>query len=282
MIKLGKKQKLEVSHLVDFGAYLTSKEDEEEEEILLPKNQMPEDLKEGDLIDVFIYKDSEDRLIATCKEPEAEVGDLAWLEVKDNTDIGTFLYWGLEKDLFVPFEEQNFDMKEGNYYLVYVYVDEYTERLCATTRIYDYLSSNSDYKKNDMVDGTVYKVVPEIGAFVAIDDKYFGLIPKNEYFKNLKGGQKLKDLRVIRVREDGKLDVTLRKLKQNQIDIDADMLYEYMQSNDGILELHDKSSPHDIRKKFKISKNAFKRAVGRLLKERKITKLEKGFKITDN
>ncbi|HWQ89796.1 MAG TPA: S1-like domain-containing RNA-binding protein, partial [Desulfitobacteriaceae bacterium] len=245
--------------------------------ILLPLKQQPADAKTGDYLDVFIYRDSEDRLIATMREPLAKVGDLACLKVTAQTKIGAFLDIGLERGLFLPFREQKYPLMINRSYLVYVYLDK-SGRLSCTTDIYKYLTSDSPYHKNDKVTGTIYFLKPETGAFVAVDNKYLGLIPSSEYFSNLKIGDTV-EARVIRVREDGKLDLSPRELSFKQMDADAETLLKAMQDNQGYLSLDEKARPEEIEQEFQMSKAAFKRAIGGLLKTRKITKTESGYKL---
>ncbi len=278
MIELGRTQTLRIVNIVEFGLYLDAGTDDYTDNVLLPKNQFARDeFLEGDQIEVFIYRDSEDRIIATRKKPFAQVGELAYLEVTSKTPIGAFLDWGLGKDLFLPFREQHYDIEVGDKYLVKVYVD-HSDRLCATTSIYSALFSDSEYQKNDFVEGIAYEVRADVGVLVAIDNQYYGLIPENEYFNKIKEGEKL-TLRVIRVREDGRLDVTPRKLVQEQIGEDAEMILEKLKEKGGQMSIHDKSDPRDIKKELGMSKKAFKRAVGGLLKAGTIEKIENGLKL---
>lgn len=239
-----------------------------EQSILLPKKQVPEDAAVGDCLSVFVYKDSKDRPIATTSHPLITIGHLAVLTVKEVTDIGAFLDWGLEKDLFLPFKEQTSKVRPDHSYLVRLYIDK-SKRLCASMKIYQALSSEHDYEKDDWVSGTVYSINPEIGTFVAVDDQYFGLIPLNELHTKLSVGDTV-NVRVIRVREDGKLDLSPRNKAYLQMDTDSQLVMETIKSYDGILPFTDKASPDVIDRELGLSKNAFKRAVGRLLKQDKI------------
>lgn len=274
MIKVGTYQKLKVVRFAEQGAYLGM--DDDETTILLPKKQLTEGVKIDDEIEVFVYRDSKDRLISTTKKPYAQIGELAYLEVVENTKIGAFLDWGLEKDLFVPFKEQQYDMKSGKKYLVSLYEDK-SGRLCATTSVYEDLSSESPYKKDDMVKGTVYKVKKGLGVMVAVDNKYRGLIPQNEYFNKIFAGEII-EARVIRVREDGKLDLSPRKVAHEQMGTDAEIIMNELMENGGFLSLNDKSAPEEIKSRFNMSKNSFKRAIGRLYKEKRINITEEGIK----
>ncbi|WMJ79122.1 S1-like domain-containing RNA-binding protein [Clostridium sp. MB40-C1] len=277
MIEIGKIQVLKVAKISKIGAYLNAETDNEEDNILLPNNQLDDNVQVGDELEVFIYRDSEDRIIATRKKPLVEVGELAKLEVKETTSIGAFLDMGLEKDLLLPFKEQKYKVIPGNKYLVGVYIDK-SDRLTATTYIAKFLKTDSDYKKHDKVKGTVYSVNPELGVLVAVDNKYKGLIPKNYYFERIEVGQEVEAV-VTRVRDDGKLDLSTRESAYKEIDSDAEMILNKMKRYDGSLPLNDKSSPEEIKDRLKISKAAFKRAVGRLLKEEKIEQTEKGLKL---
>lgn len=261
---LGKKQMLRVVKLVDFGVYLGT----EEEKVLLPKKQVPEGTKTGDELEVFLYKDSSDRLIATTAEPALTLGALAVLPVADTGRVGAFLEWGLEKDLLLPFKEQTAMVEKGDKVLVALYVDK-SRRLCATMKVYDRLLTDSPYKKDDHVSGTVYEFSDNFGVFVAVDDRYSALIPKREAFGSLKVGDKVQ-ARVVKVHEDGKLDLSIREKAFIQMDADAAAIVKRMEEYGGELPFTDKAEPELIQKEFGLSKNAFKRAVGRLLKEEKV------------
>lgn len=268
MVQLGKKEQLYLLRKTDFGVYLgKNMEAPKEETVLLPKKQVPSDLEEGDKIEVFLYKDSSDRMIATTNEPAITLGEVGVLKVKEVTKIGAFLDWNLEKDLLLPFKEQIREVKDGDEVLVRLYVDK-SERLCASMKIYDYLEVFGPYVKGDHVKGIVYDIT-ELGAMVAVEKRYHGLIPKRELKKKLKFGEWI-TTRVVRVREDGKLDLSLSEEKQIQMDIDSAMIMEKLNDYGGVLPFNDKAEPKVIEKEFGISKNAFKRAVGRLLKAGKI------------
>lgn len=266
MIELGKKQTLKVVRIKDFGVYLG--DEDKDHGVLLPKKQVPEGIKIGDELEVFVYKDSSDRLISTTKSPTLEVGQLAVLKVAEIGKIGAFLEWGLEKDLFLPFKEQIEPVKKGKEYLVALYIDK-SERLCATMRVYDYLSNMSPYKEEDHVEGIIYGINPEIGAFVAVDNQYYGLIPIKDLYANYQIGDIVK-ARVVRVREDGKLDLSVREKAYMQMDADAELVLNVIDEFGGALPFGEKASPEVIKRELKLSKNAFKRALGRLLKMGKI------------
>ncbi len=267
MILLGKKQKLIVVKQVEFGIYL-AEEKGAEERILLPKKQVPEGTKIGDSLEVFVYKDSRDRLISTTQEPKVELGGLAVLQVAEVTKIGAFLDWGLEKELLLPFREQTRRVEAGEEVLIALYEDK-SSRLCATMNVYEYLETDSPYKKEDQVTGTVYEISREFGAFVAVDNRYSGLIPRKEFFGNAKIGDQV-EVRVTEVKEDGKLNLSIRQKAYLQMDQDAALVLQTLDAYDGVLPFNDKVSPEIIERELHLSKNAFKRAVGRLLKEGKI------------
>lgn len=250
---------------VDFGVYLGN----EEEKVLLPKKQVPEGVEIGDPVEVFLYKDSSDRLIATTNEPKVTLGELAVLTVADTGKYGAFLDWGLEKDLFLPFRQQTARVEKGDKYLVSLYIDK-SERLCATMKVYGLLRQDSPYKKDNHVTGIIYDTSPEFGVFVAVDNLYSALIPKKEVYGKLRVGQVI-EARVAAVKEDGKLDLSIRNKIPEQMDQDANLIYKRMEEYGGTLPFTDKADPELIKKEFGLSKNAFKRAVGRLLKEGKIT-----------
>ena len=268
-MKLGEKQVLMMEKEVDFGVYLGT----ESEHVLLPKKQVPRGLEPGDPVEVFLYKDSRDRLIATTNEPKLTLGGLAILEVIDTGKNGAFLDWGLEKDLFLPFREQTTPVKKGDSILVSLYIDK-SARLCATMKVYEKLSCDSPYQKDDMVEGIVYELSDRFGVFVAVDGKYSALIPKREVYHTYRVGETIR-ARVAAVKDNGKLDVSVREKAFIQMDVDAAKLVEYMEKNGGRIPFTDKASPETIRGEFEMSKNEFKRAVGRLLKEKKIEIREK-------
>ena len=268
-MKLGEKQVLMMEKEVDFGVYLGT----ESEHVLLPKKQVPRGLEPGDPVEVFLYKDSRDRLIATTNEPKLTLGGLAILEVIDTGKNGAFLDWGLEKDLFLPFREQTTPVKKGDSILVSLYIDK-SARLCATMKVYEKLSCDSPYQKDDMVEGIVYELSDRFGVFVAVDGKYSALIPKREVYHTYRVGETIR-ARVAAVKDNGKLDLSVREKAFNHMDVDAAKLGEYMEKNGGRIPFTDKASPETIRGEFEMSKNEFKRAVGRLLKEKKIEIREK-------
>lgn len=275
MIELGKVQKLKIVKKVDFGIYLAD-EDDLSDKVLLPAKQVPKEAEMGDEIEVFIYRDSKDRLIATTNTPKLTLGEVARLTVSQNVQIGAFLDWGLEKDLFLPFREQTKKLREGEECLAALYIDK-SERLCATMKVYPYLHLDSPYNKDDKVEGVIYEISDNFGAFVAVDDIYSGLIPKNELHRDVRIGERI-TARVTKVKEDGKLSLSIREKAYLQIGQDADKILQILDSYDGVLPFSDKASPETIKRETQMSKNEFKRAVGHLLKEKKIEIGEKSIR----
>lgn len=271
MMEIGKKQELIEVRRVDFGIYLAEKmTDNREEMVLLPAKQVPAGMKAGDRIEVFLYRDSDDRLIATVHEPLLEVGEVGLLTVKDITRVGAFLDWGLEKDLFLPYHEQRGKIGKGEKVLVAVYVDK-SGRLCATMNVYPYLKKHSPYAIGDEVQGRVYEISRNFGVFIAVDDRYSALIPKKDAQGQFDYGEILK-LRVTEVREDGRLCVTTKQKAYLQMGPDAEKILAEIERCKGVLGFDDKASPELIDRTFGISKAAFKRAVGHLMKEGRIEK----------
>ena len=271
MIELGKRQNLIIVKKVDFGVYLAENEQSSVagERVLLPNKQVPEGTGLHDTVNVFIYKDSQDRRIATCQKSLLEMGQIALLRVVSVSKIGAFLDWGLEKDLFLPFKEQTVRVREGDECLVTLYVDK-SERLCATMKLYHSLHTDSPYKEGDTVRGRVYEISDNFGVFLAVDHLYSALIPKKEAQGKYRPGDEV-TVRVVKVREDGKLTVSPHQKAYLQMDVDCDNIMQVLDEFAGVLPFDDHVSPEVIKREFGISKAAFKRAVGRLLKEEKIT-----------
>lgn len=276
MIRLGEIQELVIVKKVEFGVYLAEEGGDAQEKVLLPAKQVPADAQMGDKLPVFIYRDSSDRPIATTKEVKLMLGKTALLKVAQVGKIGAFLDWGLEKELLLPYKEQTWRIREGEECLAALYIDK-SNRLCATMKVYPYLQTDSPYKKDDRVTGRVYEISREFGAFVAVDDKYSGLIPAKEMFGSVAEGDIL-TARVTGVKEDGKLDLSIREKAYIQIAADADKILAVIESFDGVLPFNDKASPETIKREMQMSKNEFKRAVGKLLKEGKITITDKSIK----
>lgn len=265
-IKLGEKQTLKIVKQVDFGVYVGKDMDAgENERVLLPKKQVPEGARPGDEVCVFIYKDSSDRMIATTKEPGVLLGQTAVLKVAEVGKIGAFLDWGLEKDLLLPFKEQTKKVREGESCLVALYIDK-SSRLCATMKVYHYLKTKSPYIIGDQVSGVVYEISERFGVFVAVDHQYSGLIPKQEAQGEYQVGEVL-SLRVTNVKEDGKLNLNAKQKVHLQIEEDAEKVLAGIVEFAGVLPFDDKVSPEIINREFGLSKSAFKRAVGNLLKQ---------------
>lgn len=269
MFQLGKKQSLLVVKEVDFGIYLgTEPNASMNDRVLLPKKQVPEGCKIGDTLDVFLYKDSKDRMIATTNTPLLCVGEVGMLKISQVTNISVFLDWGLEKDILLPFKEQTRPIKEdeeGSEVLVAIYIDK-SNRLAATMNVYEHLRRDSDYCKDDMVEGTVYLISEEFGAFVAVDNLYSALIPRRELFGSIKVGDKI-NARVTSIKSDGKIDLSVREKAYIQIEKDAERIMALFEKHGGVLPFTDKASPEVIKRETEMSKNEFKRAVGSLLKK---------------
>lgn len=277
MIRLGEKQKLFVVKKVDFGVYLaTQMQSGGQERVLLPIKQVPENCGLGDEIEVFIYKDSQDRMIATTREPKLTLGSVAELAVAQVGKIGAFLDWGLEKDLFLPFKEQTGRVNPGDKILATLYIDK-SQRLCATMKVYEYLQKGSPYKTGDWVKGKVYEISDNFGAFVAVDNLYSALIPKRELYGEIVVGMEV-NARVTRVLEDGRLNLSVREKAYLQIEKDAEAVLKLLESYAGSLPFTDKAAPEVIRYETGMSKNEFKRAVGKLLKEGKIEITERAIR----
>ena len=267
MLKIGETQTLIIEKQVPFGVYLA--EEGGEERVLLPKLQVPAGAAVGDKVEVFLYRDSEDRMIATCRRPKLQLGQVGWLDVVQVARIGAFLDWGLDKDLLLPFREQpRTRVREGQEVLVAVYLDK-SGRLCATMNVYPYLRTDSPYTAGDQVTGTVYETSRNFGAFVAVDSIYSALIPKKELVRDIRIGETV-SARVTAVKADGKLDLSIREKGYLQMDTDMTRILARLQAEGGTLMLSDKSSPEEIREQMGMSKNEFKRAIGHLYKEGKI------------
>lgn len=257
-MKLGQRQNLKVTRIKEQGAYLS----DGQEEVLLPKKEI-EDLKENDQVNVFIYKDSKDRLIATKRQTKIEVGQIKELEIVAKSKVGYFADMGLEKDIFLPYKEVMGRIRVGEKCLFYMYVDR--DRLCITMKLGEHLLRNDHYKVNDIVEGTIYALERGLGAFVAIENKYDGFIPQEE----LKGAYRIGDTieaRVQRILRDKKITLTIREKAYKQIGADADEILKLIKENGGTLNLGDKSKSEEIKKITGLSKSAFKRALGHLYK----------------
>lgn len=297
MIQLGKIQSLKVLRTTSIGVYLgegaggeadplavfarkstgNTASITETTDILLPKNEFKEFPKVGETIEVFIYKDSEDRPIATCVRPKITLGEIALLRCTQVTKIGAFLDWGLKKDLFLPFKEQNGRVSEGDECLVCLYIDK-SSRLAATMKVYHHLSNEAPYSKGDWVDGIVYDLSDEFGAFVAVDCRYSALIPKKVLQRGVKLNEKVR-ARVSNVMPDGRLELSLREVGHIQLEPDSKLILEKLQAAGGSLPYNDRSDAAEISEYFGMSKAAFKRACGHLFKERIIRIEDDGISI---
>lgn len=264
MIKLGERQTLTIVKKVEFGVYLAESKDNAEEKVLLPVKQVPEGAMPGDVVEVFVYRDSKDRMIATTNTPKLKMGEVAELAVAQVGKFGAFLDWGLEKDLLLPFKQQKRRVQPGDKVLVSLYIDK-SGRLCATMNVYENLRCDSPYKKNDQVTGRVYEISDNFGAFVAVDNIYSALIPKKELYGKVMPGEDV-TARVTQVKEDGRLDLSIREKAYLQIEKDAEEILRIIDSYDGVLPFNDKVSPEIIKRETGMSKNEFKRGVGNLLK----------------
>lgn len=266
MLEIGKRQLLTIVKKVDFGVYLAKEQEADpEEKVLLPRKEVPENVQPGDEIEVFLYRDSKDRMIATVRQPKLSLGEVAVLRVKENGKIGAFLDWGLEKDLLLPFREQVRKVRPGEECLVALYLDK-SKRLCATMKVYHYLRTDSPYEKDQKVTGTLYEISDNFGAFVAVDNCYSALIPKKEPLGNARVGDTV-EARVTEVLKDGKLSLSLREKAYIQMNEDAQKLLKLLEEQGGELPVGDKSSPEKIKELTGMSKNEFKRAAGNLYKQ---------------
>lgn len=268
MFKLGEYQTLIYTKKVDFGIYLEEEDDLSHERVLLPKKAVPEDINLGDKVEVFLYKDSSDRLIATTKKPLVTLGSISLLTVSQVNKMGAFLDWGLEKDLFLPYKQQTKKVKAGDSVLVALYIDK-SERLCATMNVYKYLKANSPYLAGDEVSGVIYETSDNYGFFVAVDNKYQGIIPNKEAYGDLDIGKEIK-ARVTTVRDDGKLNLRVREKFDVLNAVDMDKIIKLLDDYNGVLPFSEKASPEVIKRETGMSKNEFKKTIGHLYKQRLI------------
>jgi predicted RNA-binding protein (virulence factor B family) len=264
LVKIGDFNKLTIARKVEFGFFLDGKGGDDvfmhrkftNYEVLIP----------GDEVNVFVYKDSKDKLAATLNPPLAKVGEIGYFEVVDATKIGYFINIGLEKDILVPFSAKHYDISVGNKYLFYIYLDK-SDRIAATTRIEEHLTTDSNYSVGDTVTGVVYGFQTNQSAMVCVDNKYEGVILHNEYFTNLKVGDKL-NLKVIKIYEDGKLGLTPRQGREEELnELEVKILNHLNNASRGFMPYNDKSDPADIASMFNCSKKNFKRALGILMKK---------------
>ncbi len=276
-IRLGKRNRLEVLREVDFGVYLDGGEIGD---ILLPRRYVPENCKIGDIVDVFLYLDSEERLTATTEHPLVEVGKFAYLQVKWTNEFGAYLDWGLMKDLFCPFREQKMRMQQGHSYIVYCYIDTVTYRITASAKVEKFLSKEiPPYEQGECVEILVQQKT-DLGFKAIVEGRFGGLIYGNEVFSDIHAGDRLSAY-IKQVREDGKIDLTLQPHGKELVEGFSERLLNYMLSVDsGFIPFHDKTPAEDIYAKFQVSKKTFKRAVGDLYKHRLIKISDEGLELT--
>ncbi|MBK5243625.1 MAG: RNA-binding protein [Eubacteriaceae bacterium] len=273
MIETGKIQTLEINRITAIGAFLYDGTDAQNV-VLLPEKEVPKSARVNDDIEVFVYRDSKDRIISTTRRPKILLGEFGHLKVADITKVGAFMEWGLEKDLLLPYNEQTTKIQKGRDYLVYLYLDK-SDRLCATMKIYPLLKVGSDHKIGEWVEGYVYQINPELGAFVAVENLYHGLILMKDADIDIQCGEKV-NARISEIRLDGKLILTPNRQAYKEIPKDAILILTKMNENQGLLPYNDHTSPHIIKKELNMSKSSFKRAVGKLLKEKKVRITERG------
>jgi len=272
MIQLGQYNRLKATRSTRHGMYLA---DEEGMEVLLPRKYVPEDLKEEQYMEVFVFNDSEDRPTATTVQPKILLHQIAFLQVKQVNRFGAFLDWGLEKDLLVPFREQRKEMIKGKSYLVYLYVDDESQRLVATNKWHRYINNEDLTVEQDQEVDLIIANSTDLGINVIINHKHQGLIYKNEIFRRLRPGDQVKGF-IKLIREDNKIDVRLQQQGYAHVEPNADKILQILRNNDGFLALHDGSSPDDIRSQLEMSKKTFKKAIGALYKRQLIEIKSKG------
>jgi predicted RNA-binding protein (virulence factor B family) len=270
LVNIGEFNKLKIARQTDFGWFLNAGTGSTKDDILLPKNNaLGQELNTDDEVDAFIYRDSKDRLVATLKKPLAQVGDLAYLKVVATTKIGSFVNFGLEKDILVPLKEKLYGLQDNRSYLFYIYLDK-TGRIAATTDVDRFLNIADKYKIGDSVTGTVYGFQTNRSAMIAVDNLYKGVILYNEYFTDLLHGDLL-ELSVNKIYEDGRLGLTPRKSARMEVTSLQQIILDYLKEHNGKMPFNDKTSPEEIYAAFHISKNYFKQALGGLMKKNLIT-----------
>ena len=276
-MEIGKTNRLKAARTTEFGFFLS---DDEGNEVLLPNAYVSDELKLEDEINVFIYRDSENRIVATTLKPYVELDEFAYLKVNQVNKFGAFLDWGLPKDLMVPFSEQKERMEEGRSYIIFMFMDESTERLVATTNLNEFFYSDDiDVMQGDEVELLLYKM-SDLGMNAIVDNLYKGLIFKSDIHKDIRVGDRVRGY-VKQVRNDGKIDLALEPIGyKDSIEKTADMILSAINENDGVLSLTDKSSPEEISEVLGISKKAFKRGLGYLYKKKKVKLLEGGIKLS--
>jgi len=275
MFKIGEKTTLKVDRIQSPGAFLV---DEDDNDVLLPNKYLTDSIEIGDNIDVFIYLDGEERIVATTETPFIELNDFAVLTATSITKYGAFMDWGLEKELLIPFREQKNKIEQGQAYLVYMYFDKQTERLVGSTNLYTHLQDNNhNFKERDQVDLIIWNKT-DLGYNVIINKSYLGLIYINEVFKELQSGDRTTGF-IKKIREDGKIDASLEKISYKNIEPNAKMIINLLEKSNKFISLNDKSSPEDIKDKLSISKKAFKKSIGLLYKKRIIKIEENGISL---
>lgn len=275
MIKIGDFNKLEVKRKTDFGYFLDGKTNNSKDDILLHKKLSNKNkIEVGDFLDVFIYIDSEGRKTATLIPPKVKVNEIGYLKVVAHTKIGSFIDIGLQKDILIPFKKKTYELVKGNRYLFYIYLDK-TNRLAGTTDIDEFLTTDHDYNIGDVVTGVIYGFQTNNSACVCVDNKFAGVILHNEYYEELKEGDKL-ELKVIKIYEDGKLGLSPRKERKEELDDVENLILSYLKGNDGYMRFNDKSNPDEISRVFKTSKKNFKRTLGVMMKKGLIYQNENG------
>lgn len=275
-MKVGEYNELEVVKELDFGIYFR----EGDVEILMPTKWVPQGTKIGDTLNVFVFRDSDDRLIATTVKPFATADTFAFLEAKQVNEIGAFMDWGMDKDLLVPFREQAQRMEAGKSYVVFVYLDEETDRLVGSTKLSRFIiREDIDVQEGDVVDLLIYSET-DLGFNAIVNDLYTGLIYKNEIYEAIRVGDKMQGF-VKRVREDEKIDLSLQKSGYELVDDVKWRILKLIKEEKGFLALNDNSTPEEIKAKLAISKKAFKKAIGALYRERLVKLTDKGVELID-
>jgi predicted RNA-binding protein (virulence factor B family) len=269
MIKLGEYNLLIIDRHTSVGMFLV--DEEKTQDVLLPNRYVTDEMYEGEYVEVFVYKDSEDRIIATTEEPKLTLGEFAFLQVVSESGVGAFLDWGLQKDLLVPFKEMDVPMKQGKHYPIHLILDKASERLIGSSKIYRFMkeASPETFEVGDEVEVFVYEET-KIGFKVIVENQFRGMLFKNEIFDRIHLGETKKAF-IKECREDGKLDLTLQKLGYETIDPISKSILNELKAANGFLPYHDKSHPEEIKRAFKLSKKNFKKAIGKLYKDRMIT-----------
>jgi len=274
-LSLGKNYTLEVTKIMDFGVYLNA---HNLGSILLPNKHAPDGLSQGDMLNVFLYLDSEDRPVATTQRPRARVGEFAYLQVAATTDVGAFLDWGLDKDLLVPFGEQHRPMIQGKHYLVCVYVNDVDGRITASSKIDKFLDDDAPH---EFAPQQAVKLIiansTDLGFKAIVNHSHWGVLYKNDVHQRLSFGQRINGF-IKRVRPDGKIDLTLQGGQETR-DKYTTLIETHLRENGGFAPVHDKSDPQEISKLFGMSKGAFKKAIGSLYKQRTILIEKNGIRL---